>query len=481
MKLSAIASELSGAEYTADAEIRGLCTDSRTAAEGDLFFCLRGRNYDAHEFARDAAARGVAAVMCERRLPLSCPQLIVPDARAGMAMACAAFYRHPERKMKIVGVTGTNGKTTTAHMIYHILAQAGQKAGLIGTLGAAYAGRSLAPTLTTPDPVMLFSLLAEMRRAGVQTVVLEVSAHALALKKECPIVYEVGVFTNLSRDHLDFFADMKAYGAAKLEMFRPARCRFAVVNADDDFSREIVRLRGEASTGSYALETPADAFAVVESAGLGGTRLMLNLSDALCEASIPLPGQYNISNALAAACAAERLGADMSDIALGLASTAHVDGRMERVARCNGGTVFVDYAHTPDGLEKALTALRAHCEGRLIVLFGCGGNRDAGKRREMGECAARLADFAVLTSDNPRYEDPCAILAAIEEGFKAISDRYVVIEERERAIEYAVRMLRQGDVLLVAGKGGERYQEIMGIKYDFNDKAVIRSVVERCS
>lgn len=474
MKLSELARELPQAELFGDAQVRGLCTDSRVAGEGDLFFCFRGTRADAHAFASEAVGRGAAAIVCEQKLPLVCAQLVVRDGREAMARLAAAFFGHPERAMKMIGVTGTNGKTTTAAMTANILNEAEIPAGVIGTLGAAYANVRVPPSLTTPDPVCLFSLLRDMKNAGMRAVVMEVSAHALALKKEAPIFYDVAVFTNLTRDHLDFFGDMRRYADAKRGLFAPDRCAFAVLNADDSFSKE---LAGEnAAHIFYGLETPADAFAVIESDTLRGCKAVLNLQDELCEATIGLTGRHNLSNALAAACAARRLGAGTAAIVRGLEKT-RVDGRLEWVANVHGGDVFVDFAHTPDGLEKSLTALREHCTGRLIVLFGCGGNRDAGKRGKMGEIAARCADAAVITSDNPRYEDPYAIISAIEAGFRSVSAEYVAIEEREKAIRYALGQLSEGDVLLIAGKGGEKYQEIMGIKYDYDDKDVIRNLV----
>lgn len=478
MKLSELAGELN-CKRIKDAEIKGLCTDSRVAEDGDLFFCFRGGNVDSHDFAEEAVVRGAAAIVCERELPLSCAQLIVKDGRAAMAKIAAAYYRHPERKMRIIGVTGTNGKTTTCHLLRSVLEAAGREAGLIGTLGAQFCGRTVSPDLTTPDPVSLFSLLADMQKEGVEDVVMEVSAHALALGKVSPIHFEVGIFTNLTRDHLDFFGSMTAYGEAKKKLFAPESCHFAVYNADDKFTSELLRIRTPHMT--FGLETPADAFALIEGETLHGSKVLLNLSDELCEAELKLTGRHNVQNALAAACAAKALGANAEEIAEGLSDVLCVDGRLERVGAYNGAEIFVDFAHTPDGLEKSLACLREHCEGRLIALFGCGGNRDEGKRRVMGETAAKLCDFCVITSDNPRFEEPCAIIAEIEEGYRSVSKEYTAVEERDKAIEYAVKLLKEGDVLLVAGKGGETYQEIMGIKYELNDKDVIKSILGKLS
>ncbi len=475
MKLSELANEIKGATRTgSDVCIRSLCTDSRVAGPGDLFFCFRGTHADSHAFAAEAEERGAAALLCERGLDVSLPQLIVPDAREGMARVSAAFYGHPERSLMTVGITGTNGKTTVAHMIRSILNADGKRTGLLGTLGARYGDVVIPPTLTTPDPAALFSTLADMRRHGMEAVSMEVSAHALALKKTIPIRFDLAVFTNLTQDHLDFFGDLRSYGEAKAQLFTSASCRAAVLNADDPFSRTL----GGVPATTYGLDNPADCFALIERESLSGTQMMLNLEDDLIEVNLPMTGRHNVSNALAAATAAKKLGASSESIAKGLGEVS-VEGRLELVASVNGAEVFVDFAHTPDGIRKSLEALRPYCKGRLIILFGCGGNRDAAKRPLMGEIAAKTADFSVLTSDNPRYEDPIAILSAIEEGFSGISDNYTVIEEREEATRYALSLLGAGDILLIAGKGGEHEQEIMGIKYAYNDKAIVRSILEK--
>ncbi len=454
-------------------EISSLCTDSRVAGKGDLFFCFRGTRVDSHRFAREAELRGVEAIVCESPCEVSIPQIVVEDGREAMARLCAAFYLHPEREMKLVGVTGTNGKTTTAHLLYSILCSAGKQVALLGTLGARYGGKTVAPDLTTPDPTCLFPLLADMKKAGAEYVVMEVSAHALALKKVCPLHFDVVIFTNLTQDHLDFFSSMEEYGAAKKQLFTSEYADFAVMNADDDLSEGICAVEKK----TYGQKTPSDSFAVVQKESLRATQMLLNLSDELCECILPMTGAHNVYNALAAATAAKRLGVKSDEIARGLSACGSVDGRLEWAGKYRGADIFVDFAHTPDGLEKSLSALKKHCKGRLICLFGCGGNRDVSKRPIMGETVARLCDFAVLTSDNPRYEDPCAILAQIEEGYRKVSRDYVVVQERERGTEYALNLLLDGDILLLAGKGGESYQEIMGIKYRYNDKAVLKRLI----
>ncbi len=474
MKLEALAKETGGVLCGGNAEITGLCTDSRVAGEGDLFLCFKGTHADSHSYAEDAEARGAAAVVCEHEVDVEVPRLIVKDARLAMSQIAAAFYGHPERKLTLAGVTGTNGKTTVASMLFEIFTAAGKRAGVIGTLGARYASVIVDPALTTPDPVDLFSLLSEMDKAGVTHVAMEVSAHALALKKEAPIVYDAAIFTNLTQDHLDFFGDMKAYGDVKRSLFTDARCRLAVLNADDAFFSE---LAGRTRTSvSYGLEMPADCFALSEEESAAGSRVLFNLEDELCEARLKMAGRHNIYNALAAATAAHRLGISADAIARGLSRTT-VSGRLERVGRYRGADIFVDFAHTPDGLKKSLAALREFCIGKLVLLFGCGGNRDREKRPLMGRIAAEDSDFTVITSDNPRYEDPCAIISEIAAGFSEVGTHFTAIEEREKAIGYALDLLEEGDILLVAGKGGETTQEIMGIKYAYDDKDVIESFI----
>jgi UDP-N-acetylmuramyl-tripeptide synthetase len=271
---------------------------------------------------------------------------------------------------------------------------------------------------------------------------------------------------------------MKAYREAKLALFSPQICPIAIVNGDDVVGREIVKIRKEKPTCVYTLNTPSDRFAVITDDSLNGTECMLNLNDKLYRASLRMLGEYNVYNALAAASCAEALGFG-EWITEGLLSVENVRGRLQRVGSLYGAEIYVDFAHTPDGLEKVLKTLKRHCKGRLVCLFGCGGNRDKSKRPKMGECAAKIADFTILTSDNPRYEDPLDILSNIEEGYRRYSIKYVLIPDREKAIEYALDFLKKDDVLLVAGKGGEDYQEVMGIKYSFNDQDIIEKILEK--
>ena len=456
--------------------VEGLSDDSRYVRKGDLFFCRVGANFDTHEFAEEAKRRGAVALVCEREVQVALPQILVDDCREAMALIASAFYGNPSQRLRIVGITGTNGKTTTSYLLASILRAAGKRVGIIGTLGIFYGRKSIAPELTTPDPIFLQKTLADMVQEGVQYVVMEVSAHALYFKKDAPIRYAACIFTNLSQDHLDFFGTMEAYAEAKEGLFTPKKCDLCILNGDDGLGRKIGEKR-EKGAFYYGLDTPSDAFAIVEREGLDGYDMVLNILDDVGGVRLSMTGRHNVYNALAAATCARMLGVSMESIRQGLQEIRGVKGRLEWVAEYRGAQIFVDFAHTPDGLEKSLSALRKHTKGRLICLFGCGGNRDKSKRPLMGERVAQAADFAILTSDNPRYEDPMDIISAIEKGYRRYSTAYAIIPDREKGIEYAIDHLLPGDVLLVAGKGGEYYQEIMGIKYLLSDEDIIKTYV----
>jgi UDP-N-acetylmuramoyl-L-alanyl-D-glutamate--2,6-diaminopimelate ligase len=380
----------------------------------------------------------------------------------------------------VIGITGTNGKTTTSYMLSSILTAAGKRVGVIGTLGITYGGKRYDSDLTTPDPIQLQATLAEMLSYGIEYVIMEVSAHALHYRKTEGVRFTAAIFTNLSQDHLDFFHTIPQYKAAKIKLFSSRDVGCAVINGDDEVGREIINMREEMKTKTvvYGLNTPADAFAIVTDESLSGSECMLNVNDKLCRVSLALLGQHNVYNALAAATCALELGVSIACVTAGLNTLKSVEGRLQRVGGFRGGEIYVDFAHTPDGMERTLDTLKKHCKGRLICLFGCGGNRDKMKRPIMGEIAAKKADFSILTSDNPRYEDSLDIIAGIEKGYRRFSVKYVIVPDRKRAIAYGIDLLQRGDVLLVAGRGGEQYQEIMGIKYPFNDHDSIIELVE---
>lgn len=477
MKLSELIKNLRVKEISGgcDVEISGLQTQSQRVKAGDLFFCYKGEKHDSHDNIAEVIRNGAAAVICEKKLDCRIPQIIVGDGRAQIAPVARAFYGYPDKKLKIVGVTGTNGKTTTTYMLSSIFEANGNGTGVIGTLGVCYGKRFVSPELTTPDPIYLYSVLSDMAAAGIEYVFMEVSAHALYYGKTDGITFDAGIFTNCTQDHLDFFKDMANYAGCKKLMFKNGRCKKIIVNSDDRLGIEI--LSESSGAVSYGLKNPADVFAVDVREKIDGATFVLNLFDELYEIKINLPAEYNVYNAMGAAACAKLLGVKTPVIAKGLSNLKTVSGRLERVASYNGADVFVDFAHTPDGLEKSLKSLKKMCKGRLFCVFGCGGNRDKTKRPIMGRAAADNADFCIITSDNPRFEDPFDIICDIVSGIKPSGKKYVTVTEREIAIEYALGLLEKGDLLLVAGKGGENYQEIMGIKHSFNDNTVIKKII----
>ncbi len=462
-------------------EISLLSTDSRKSQPSSLFFCLSGGKEDSHVYAREGVKNGAVAVVTERLLPLEVPQILVEDSRAALGVLADVFFGKPSRRLTVVGVTGTNGKTTTTHMLNAIFKEQGKKTGIIGTLGTFYNGKKYPAALTTPDPVELQETLSKMADSGVEYVFMEVSAHALYYKKTAGVRFRACIFSNLTQDHLDFFENMPAYKEAKLRLFSPEVCPLAVVNGDEDTGREIGknRLLSGKKTLFYGLNNPADAFAVLTDESLLSTECMFNINDKLCRVRLSMGGRHNVYNALSAATVAIELGVSPAIIARGLTKMQGVKGRLQLISAPKGSYVYVDFAHTPDGLAKSLDTLKAHCKGRLICAFGCGGNRDKSKRPQMGETAAKRCDFAVLTADNPRYEEPLDIIKDIEKGYRRFSTRYVIVPNRKEGIYYALELLRPDDILLIAGKGGEEYQEIMGIKRPFDDQAIVEEFLRK--
>ncbi len=455
-------------------EIENLQTDSNSVTHGSLYICLAGRDFDGHSFVRQVELYGGAAVITEKELDVNITQVVVENCRFAMSFIASVFYGHPEKDMKIIGVTGTNGKTTTTHIIKNILDEAGIKCGLIGTLGTYFGDKYLEPSLTTPDPFVLYKTLGEMKKCGVKVVAMEVSAHALALDKVSCLKFDVGVFTNLSQDHLDFFVNMENYKKAKLKMFENGICKYIVSNSDDETGLELIRRGGK--TVSYGIDNPADVFAIEIEQYQTGTRFVCNLFDYIFDVDLKLIGLFNVYNALAAATAAALVGVQPEKIVDGLKNMNNVSGRLELVYN-EKFAVFLDYAHTPDGLDKSLKALKNSCGGRLICVFGCGGNRDKGKRRVMGRISGENADFTVITSDNPRYEEPMEIIGEIEKGMLEVSKNYVVVQDRKEGIKYALCAAGKGDTVLIAGKGSEKYQEILGIKQVYNDKDTVMDIL----
>jgi UDP-N-acetylmuramoyl-L-alanyl-D-glutamate--2,6-diaminopimelate ligase len=466
----------------ADPEVTGVAHDSRTVEPGDLFVAIVGERFDGRIFAAEAVARGAVAVAGPGEPPpgLTVPWIAVDDPRALLGPLAARVYGHPDRELVLAGVTGTNGKSTVATLIAAILEAAGLPAGFIGTLGYRLRDRAFPGGHTTPEASDLFRTLRRMRNAGARAVAMEVSSHALDMGRVAGAAFDTAVFTNLTRDHLDYHRDMEDYFAAKRRLFdrlkpgaRPA------VNVEDPYGRRLARELPAALTFGDVGDV-ADVSARDVTLTAHGIRGVLATPRGALSFTSPLLGRYNLSNLLAAAAAAETLGLPHAAVAAAFAAQRPVPGRMEPVERGQPFPVFVDYAHTDDALRAALRSVRemAGIE-KVAVVFGCGGDRDPGKRPLMGRAAGELADLAVVTSDNPRSEDPLAIIAAVEEGLRASGNRrYLRVPDRRAAIRQALERAGPGWAVLVAGKGHERVQVIGNEKLPFSDVEEIGRALE---
>jgi UDP-N-acetylmuramoyl-L-alanyl-D-glutamate--2,6-diaminopimelate ligase len=479
MRLSEL---LDGLDYrraagVADPECDGLAYDSRRVTPGTVFFALPGEKTDGHDHTAEAVERGAVAVVAERDcgLPSSVAQIFTVSTRKAMAFAAARFHRNPSRDLKVIGITGTNGKTTVAYLARHILKHAGLVAGLLGTVEYDVGNRVLPAARTTPEALELQQLLAQMRDAGCAACVMEVSSHALAQDRVDSVEFDIALFTNLTQDHLDYHGDMEAYFATKRKLLDGLKNRAdAIVNLDDPFG---VRL-AEGPVLTFGHSNNATVRAVDFTLGTTSTRLKVKTPAGSLPVLLPLIGHHNISNALAAFAIARTLGVGDDIIAVALASAPPVPGRLEPIVEGQPFGLFVDYAHTDDALRQILKTLREIADGRLLVAFGCGGNRDAGKRRQMGAAAAEWADEIIITTDNPRREDPGIIAEQVAEGCRATrTDGFEIELDRARAIDEIIRRARPGDTVLIAGKGHETYQEMGDTVMPFDDREQARQML----
>lgn len=458
----------------ADIEVTSLAFDTSDVKQGSLFFCLAGRKYDGHEYINVAKSKGAVCAVTEKDVDTDLPTIKVDDTRKALAKISQIFYGNPAERLTLIGVSGTNGKTSTSYMIKSILEKAGHKTGMIGTNGI-YIGKDRYETkLTTPDPIEYNSTLAFMLENGVKYVVSEVSAHSLALNKVDGIKYDVVCFTNFTRDHLDFFENMQEYKKAKLKLFTPDFSSTCVVNVDDETGREIANTY-KGKVVSYGIENPADVFAIDEEFGEDGLKFVMNVMDDIAYIKSNLCGRFNVYNVMCASATAYVLGVSIKDIEKGIRNIKRVDGRFNIIS-AKDTSIIIDFAHTDDGLKNAISSIREFAKGRIITVFGCGGDRDKTKRPLMGEIASELSDFCILTSDNPRSENPSDIILDIKKGIK--KDNYEVLLKRKEAIRYALSMAKKDDIIFIAGKGAEQYQEIDGIKYEYNDEKYIMELIE---
>ncbi|MBD8869214.1 UDP-N-acetylmuramoyl-L-alanyl-D-glutamate--2,6-diaminopimelate ligase [Nocardioides sp. MJB4] len=462
--------------------VLGLTLSSQRVRPGDLYAALPGATTHGAGYADSAVAAGAVALLTDRageellsREGIGVPVLVVASPRAVLGRLAAWLYGDPAAAMHMIGVTGTQGKTTTTRLLERALEEAGIPSAAIGTVGTRVAGQDVRTSLTTPEAPDLHGLFAMMRERDVVACAMEVSSHALVLGRVDGVVFDVAVFTNLGRDHLDFHADVEEYFAAKASLFTPERARSGLVNVDDEHGRRLLReasipLRTFSARGAEADWRAEDVVAAAD----GSTFTVVGPGGLRVATRVPIAGDFNVANALAAVAAAAEAGFDPASVAGGLARSGGVPGRLEEVRAGQDFTVVVDYAHKPDAVEAALRTLRPLTEGRLIVVLGAGGDRDTGKRPVMGEIAARLADVLVVTDDNPRSEDPAAIRAAVLRGAGGGPAEVREVGDRRSAIREALGLAAPGDIVLIAGKGHESGQEVAGVVHPFDDRTVVR-------
>lgn len=469
-----LAKELFGELYTdelRDADITGIAYDSRKVADGNAFVCIKGYETDGHKYAASAVEKGAAVIIAEDKIEVDVPVIYVEDSRKAIAELACTFYGEPAKKLSLVGITGTNGKTTITYLVKSILEAAGKTVGVIGTNQNIIGDKMLltkSTTPTTPNALELQQLFTEMVYNGADYVVMEVSSHALELERVYGCEFAVGVFTNLTQDHLDFHKTMENYLNAKAKLFGISKK--GVVNFDDEGGKKIVSKGECADIMKVGLEDGCDLRAENIKFSSRGAEFDIIFKGERYAAKIQIPGRFSVYNAICAAGAALQLGIDIETVTEGLAKATGVVGRVEVVPTDTDYTVIIDYAHTPDGLENIINCVKGFAEGRTITLFGCGGDRDNTKRAVMGEIAGRLSDYSIITSDNPRTEDPELIVREIEEGMKRTDGKYTLITDRREAIGYALDMAKKGDVIILAGKGQETYQIIGKEKFDFDER-----------
>ncbi|MCH5211191.1 MAG: UDP-N-acetylmuramoyl-L-alanyl-D-glutamate--2,6-diaminopimelate ligase [Oscillospiraceae bacterium] len=471
-----LASELIGEDWLNehdDIDISGIAYDSRNVGEGNIFVCIKGYETDGHKFAKMAEENGAALIVAQDKIDVNVPVWYVENSRVAIAQIASRYYGNPSERFRLIGVTGTNGKTTITYLIKSIIETAGMRIGVIGTNQNIIGDKVLvtqSTTPTTPNALELQQLFAEMVQGEAECVVMEVSSHALELERVYGCRFDVGVFTNLTRDHLDFHGTMENYLNAKAKLFNISDK--GVVNFDDDGGKKIVA-DSDCDILTVGLGDGCDLKAKDIKISSRGADFKVDYDGKTYPVHIVIPGKFSVYNAICAMGAAIQLGVDMDTIIRGLENASGVVGRVEVVPTDTDYTVIIDYAHTPDGLENIISTVNEFAEGRVITLFGCGGDRDNTKRAIMGEIAGRLSDFSIITSDNPRTENPEAIVEQIEEGMKRTDGDYITIVDRREAIGYALDNAKKGDVIILAGKGQETYQIIGKEKHDFDERIVV--------
>ncbi len=466
---------LVGIEYTVtkgsvDIEIKGVAYDSRKVKEGYIFVAVKGYQTDGHNYIDKAFENGAVAVIGETDFEGKCC-IRCKDTRKALAIIGSNFYHNPKDKLKIIGVTGTNGKTTTTYLIREILELKGYKSGVIGTNKIIIDKEEYEANRTTPESLELHEIMAKMVEKGVNYLIMEVSSHSLVLDRVYGIDFEAGVFTNLTQDHLDFHKTMDEYAKAKAILF--SHSKYSVLNADDKYF-SVMKASSKGTVKTYGIKKNADVMA--ENIKMSARGVIFNVNN--LQVRLGIPGEFSVYNALSAICVCSFLGLSMDDIAKGLVIAHGVKGRMEVVYAKTPYTIIIDYAHTPDALENVIKAINNFKQGKLITLFGCGGDRDKTKRPKMGKIATEMSDFTIITSDNPRNEEPLAIINDILTGVEVEKNRYTIVLNRKEAIKYAMDMAGESDIILLAGKGHETYQILKNETIEFDERKIIKEICE---
>ncbi len=488
MELKKVLSGLEGLKVKGnlDLEIKGLESNSKNVKEGFMFVAIKGFEVDGHKFIEDAIEKGASVIVVEQGPNMSFTKNIrdditviaAPDTRKALAIASANYYGEPSRKFKLIGITGTKGKTTTTFMIKEILERAGKKVGLIGTIACYINGKKLKDSdRTTPESLELQKLFAQMVEEKVEYVVMEVSSQSLKLNRVEGCDFDIVVFTNLSEDHISEkeHPDMKDYFESKLKLFK--MCRVGITNADDLYAAKIPKLLPENTITTYGIDNFCEVTARDITITSSCVDFKVKINGKNERVKVGIPGRFSVYNSLVAICVAQKLGIDSETIKQALLEV-RVPGRSELVDNKKEIPIMIDYAHSPESLENILSAVKSYARGKVISVFGCGGDRDKRKRPVMGEISGRIADFTIITTDNPRTEEPEVIVKEIEEGIKKTKGKYKVIVDRIEAIREAIKMSSKNDVVILAGKGHEPYQEINGIKYPFDERIIVKDIIE---
>ncbi len=469
-----------------DIEITGLDKDSRNIKEGSLFVAIKGFDADGHEYVESAIKQGAKAVLLQegvetsllKSIPEDVTIIVAKDTRYALAICSCNFYGNPSRKFKLIGITGTKGKTTTSFMTKAILEKAGKKVGLIGTIATYIGDKKLEDSdRTTPESNKLQEIFAKMAEAGCDAVVMEVSSQSLKLHRVAGCDFDIGVFTNFSEDHISpkEHPDMEDYFNSKVQLFK--MCKVGFINADNYYVAKLPKLVPDCEITTYGIDNFCNVLAkdITITNSYVDFKVKIGIKNERIKTCIP--GRFSVYNSLAAICVAEKLGANVEQIKEALEEV-RVPGRSELVNNKKELTIMIDYAHSPESLENILNAVKSYTRGRVISVFGCGGDRDSTKRPIMGEISGRIADFTIITSDNPRTEDPEKIVSQIEEGIKKTKGKYICIVDRVEAIREAIKMADKKDIILLAGKGHEPYQEINGVKYPFDERIIVNDIIE---